>query len=68
MGRIAKGTKCSVVDCCEPAVRSISTEKAESAGLKVVEERRAYLCRGHYKELKRKSRDERRVERWRWGV
>jgi len=30
--------------------------------------RRAYLCKEHYKEYKKGSRKERRMERWRHGV
>ena len=57
MGRVAKGTKCSVINCTELAVRSISPNKVESAGLEVVEQRRVYLCRKHYKEFKKKKRE-----------
>ncbi|KON30069.1 hypothetical protein AC480_01925 [miscellaneous Crenarchaeota group archaeon SMTZ1-55] len=66
MGRIAKGTKCSIIDCDEVAVRSISTPKVEATGLQVAEQRRVYLCRQHYKEYKKKSKNDRKIERWRW--
>lgn len=67
MGKIRKGTKCSVADCDEEAVRSVSVPKAKAAGLDM-EGRRAYLCKEHYKEFKKGSRKERRIERWRHGV
>jgi len=67
MGKIRKGTKCSVADCDEEAVRSVSVPKAKDAGLDV-EGRRAYLCKEHYKEFKKGSRKEKRIERWRHGV
>jgi len=36
-----------------------------SAGLKVGEARRTYLCRDHYKEYKRETKKERKLEKWR---
>jgi len=65
MGRIDKGTKCTVVGCSDPAVRSISSEKVGRAGLEVSASRRAYLCKKHYRELKKKLRKETQLERWR---
>lgn len=67
MGRVGKGTMCSVVGCDGEAVRSISVSRAKAAGLDV-EGRRAYLCKEHYKTFKKESREERRIERWRHGV
>ncbi len=67
MGRIEKGTRCTVVGCGRDAVRSISAPRARAAGLNV-EGRRAYLCEEHYKEYKRGSRKEKMVERWRHGL
>jgi len=68
MGKIKKGAKCSVSGCDKQAIRSVSTEKANAAGLNIDNIRRAYLCEGHYKELKKKLKEERKVEKWRWGV
>ena len=68
MGRIDKGIKCSVVNCNEMAIRSISSEKVESSGLKLTDSKRGYLCEQHYKEYKKKSKDDRRVEKWRWSA
>ncbi|MFQ6053172.1 MAG: hypothetical protein ACE5OO_02935 [Candidatus Bathyarchaeia archaeon] len=67
MGKVAKGTRCSVGGCDEEAVRSVNASRAKAAGLDV-EGRRAYLCKEHYKEFKKGSRKERRIERWRHGV
>lgn len=66
MGRVAKGVKCSVVGCDKEAVRSLSTEKVSSAGLKVGEARRAYLCKEHYKEFKKETKKEKMLEKWRY--
>ena len=67
MGRISKGTKCSVVGCDDDAVRSVSLPKAKSAGLDV-EGKRAYLCKDHYKEFKKGSKKDKQIEKWRHGV
>jgi hypothetical protein len=67
LGRIGKGELCSVVNCNEEAVRSISVPKVKAAGINV-DGRRAYLCKLHYKEYKKNSKNERRIEKWRHGV
>jgi hypothetical protein len=67
LGRIAKGVKCSVSGCSKDAVRSISSSKVKSAGLNIgSSERRAYLCKEHYKEYKKKTKKEKKVEQWRY--
>lgn len=66
MGRVAKGVKCSVVGCDKEAVRSLSTEKVSSAGLKVDEARRSYLCKEHYKDFKKETKKEKMLEKWRY--
>lgn len=68
MGKVSKGVSCSVQDCEVTAIKSLSFEKVKKAGLKVKEERKAYLCREHYKEFKKKSRKDRMVDRWRIGI
>jgi hypothetical protein len=67
MGRVKRGTSCSINSCEEEAVRSVSTHKAKAAGLDV-DGRRAYLCKAHYRDYKRGSREERRIMRWRHGA
>ncbi|RJS79116.1 hypothetical protein CW708_02755 [Candidatus Bathyarchaeota archaeon] len=67
MGRVAKGVKCSVIGCGKEAVRSISAAKVRMAGLRIgSNERRAYLCKEHYKEYKRKTKKEKKIEQWRY--
>lgn len=68
MGRVDKGVKCSVSGCSNDAVRSLPTDKVKSAGLKVGEGRRAFLCKEHYKEFKRETKKDRVLEKWRHGV
>ena len=68
MGRIDKGVKCSVSGCGREAVRSLSTEKVRSAGINVgSSERRAYLCKEHYKEYKKKTKKDKQLEKWRYS-
>ena len=66
MGRIDKGAKCSVSGCDKEAVRSISADKVKPAGLRVGNEKRAYLCREHYREYKKKTKKDKQLERWRY--
>ena len=69
MGRIDKGVKCSVSGCGREAVRSVSTGKAKSAGLKVSSnEKRVYLCREHYKEFKKKTKKDKTIDKWRYNA
>jgi hypothetical protein len=68
LGRIDKGVKCSVSGCGRDAVRSLSGEKVRKAGLKVGQEKRAYLCREHYKEYKKKTKKDKQIEKWRYSV
>ena len=65
MGKVGKGLKCIVVGCAEDAVRSISSEDVSRAGLKVTTTGRGYLCKTHYKELKKKLRKDKQIEQWR---
>jgi len=67
MGRIAKGVKCSVSRCSKEAIRSLSAARVRSASLEIgSSERRAYLCKEHYKEYKKKTKKEKKVEQWRY--
>lgn len=65
MGKVGRGVKCSVVGCSQEAVRSISTGDISRAGLKISTSGRGYLCKNHYKEMKKSLRKDRQVERWR---
>lgn len=68
MGRVEKGEKCNVSGCSNMAERSISCDKVKAAGLKVNAEKRAYLCKEHYKEFKKKNKKDRTLEKWRFGA
>ena len=68
MGRIEKGEKCSVSGCSRDAARSISTDKVKAAGLSVsTKEKRAFICKEHYKEFKKKTKKDKTLDQMRWG-
>ena len=68
MGRIDKGQKCIVSGCGREAVRSISADKVRGAGLNISsKESRAYICKEHYKEYKKKTKKEKTLDKWRFG-
>jgi hypothetical protein len=66
LGKVTKGIKCSVAGCSKDAVRSLSAERVLSAGLKVGSERRAYLCKEHYKEFKKATKEKQKLRQWRY--
>jgi hypothetical protein len=69
MGRIEKGVKCNVSGCKNDAVRSVSVDKVKAAGLNIGSiEKRAYLCKDHYKEFKKKNKKDKLLDKWRHGV
>ena len=69
MGRVEKGVKCIVSGCGSDAVRSVSIDKVKAAGLKVDSgEKRAYLCKEHYKEFKKKSKKDKQLDKWRYNA
>jgi hypothetical protein len=67
MGRIGKGTKCSVKDCWEEAVRSIDIGRVKQVGIDAEGVRRAYLCKEHYKEYKKGNKKNTQIKRWRYA-
>ena len=67
MGRIEKGQKCTVSGCGKEAARSISADKVRGAGMNVGADKRAYLCKDHYKEFKKKTKKDKNIEKWRHG-
>ena len=68
MGRIDKGVNCSVQGCDQKGERSITSTKAQMAtDLEMdLTGKRAYLCKSHYKEWKKATKEERNNERARW--
>jgi hypothetical protein len=67
MGIISKGAKCNVEGCDQDGVRSLNTTKVENAGLRVNSTgKKTVLCKDHYKEWKKESKDDRDLERARF--
>ncbi|MDQ4072943.1 MAG: hypothetical protein M3162_01425 [Thermoproteota archaeon] len=68
MGKVEKGVTCSVIGCDGSADRSMSLAKAKmSPDLDFDNsKKRVYLCREHYKDWKKSSKDDRETERMRW--
>ncbi len=67
MGIVSKGAKCNVEGCDNDGVRSLNTTKVENAGLKVDStSKKTVLCKDHYKEWKKESKQERDLERARY--
>ena len=68
MGIVAKGALCSIDGCDKAGARSINATKVEDAGLRLKgRNKKAVLCREHYREYKKGSKDDRDLERARWG-
>lgn len=68
MGRVNKGINCSVKGCTEQAEKSMSESKGRMANVLDLSStnKRIYLCRNHYKEWKKATKEERETERARW--
>jgi len=66
--RVMKTIECSVDGCKKNYERSISFKLVSQSGLKLKSDKakKAYLCKEHYKEYKKKSKDDRKVQKWRW--
>jgi hypothetical protein len=68
MGRVDKGVNCSIQGCDQTAQRSMSGSKASMALDMDLDtsSKRIYLCKAHYREWKKASKNERENERARW--
>lgn len=67
MGIIAKGAKCNVIGCSNDGVRSLVTSKVEGTGLSISStSKKTALCKEHYKEWKKATKQDRDVERARF--
>jgi len=67
MGIISKGAKCNVSGCNDDGVRSLNSKKVEQAGLQIATSgKKAVLCKTHYKEWKKETKDDRSLERARY--
>ena len=69
MGIIAKGASCSVSGCDNQGLRSLNTKKVEDAGLRVSSNnKKSVLCKTHYKEWKKETKNDRSLERARYDI
>ncbi len=63
------GEVCGVEGCGKEAKRSLSTKKVKEAlpELKLIgEPRRTMLCKDHYRQFRKKTKEERELERATW--
>ena len=68
MGIVSKGAKCNVEGCDQDGARTLNTTKVENAGLRVNSKgKKTILCKEHYKEWKKESKDDRDLERARFS-
>ena len=67
MGVVNKGAKCNVDGCDQNGVRWLNTIKVEDAGLRLnSSSKKSVLCKSHYKEWKKETKDDRELERARY--
>lgn len=66
MGKVAKGKLCDVKGCDKPAIRSLQKNVVASSGLDITGQDRVYLCKEHYKIVKKSLRKERIITKWRY--
>ncbi|MEM3851503.1 MAG: hypothetical protein QXP70_00705 [Methanomassiliicoccales archaeon] len=67
--RSASVERCSVKECQQEAIRSVSAEEAVEKAKLVIEHptgKRAHLCREHYKVFKRATAEERELRKLSW--
>jgi len=58
-----------VSDCNNDGFRSLNTKKVEEAGLRVsVSGKKAALCKEHYKEWKKETKEDRSLDRARFDI
>jgi hypothetical protein len=68
MGRITKKEepeRCMITDCDQEAVRSISKNKLEGAftgAMIAVDKKRYKICKAHYREYKKSTKKDRKLE------
>ncbi|MDJ0270015.1 MAG: hypothetical protein NXY59_05660 [Aigarchaeota archaeon] len=68
MGKVAKGVSCSVQGCSDKAVVSLASANVAKYLSVSKSEKKAYLCREHYKQYKKMSKHERELERARFRL
>ncbi|MCE5296376.1 MAG: hypothetical protein LLG16_04645 [Euryarchaeota archaeon] len=57
-----KTEKCAIKGCTNEYERSVAKDLVEEAGMEVDEDqKKGYLCKEHYKEYKKRSKNERKI-------
>ncbi len=63
MGIVSKGAKCNVEGCNNDGARSLNSSRVENAGLRLSSSgKKAVLCKEHYKEWKKETKEDREIE------
>jgi hypothetical protein len=58
---------CDVSGCSQDAVRSLSAKKVKKSGLDIPTDRgNTHLCKEHYREFKKSTKEERKLQRMGW--
>jgi hypothetical protein len=59
--------ECEVTGCTQSAIRSVSSKKVSKSGLKIPSERgNVHLCKDHYREFKKSTKEDRKLQRIGW--
>jgi hypothetical protein len=59
--------KCDVAGCEADAIRSVSAKKVSKSGLSIPSERgNTHLCKEHYREFKKSTKEDRKLQRIGW--
>jgi hypothetical protein len=69
MAKTEEPEVCAVLSCGQPAARSLSANKVKQVlpDLKFGDVgRRAHLCKTHYREFRKKTKEERELDRAAW--
>ena len=67
MGKISKGVECSLDNCSNSAVKSISSKNVDSSKFSISSDsHKVYFCTEHYKSWKKSTKELRKSERARY--
>ena len=58
---------CDVSGCSDKAARAVSAKKAKNSGLSIsIERGNVHLCKEHYKEFRKSTKEDRKLQRLGW--
>jgi hypothetical protein len=60
--------ECDVIGCSNPAIRSVAGKRFSKAvsDAKVPGSRRVHVCKDHYRQFRKKTKSDRKLERLDW--